>query len=340
MKIGILGGGQLGLMLAEAATKLGDTCIFWDPDPKACINGRFTHICAPFNDTTARDRFLNDIEVITWESENISIDILHNLEQTKPVFPSINLLKISQDRLLEKKYFRSLGIEVANFIPISTPEELTNVPTVLGKSFIIKTRHHGYDGKGQLRVTDKTNLEEANPILSTPCIAEALVKFDYEVSIIAARDTVGTIVFYDLIQNEHQNGILHQSQVVKKHPLTKQAQDIATKVLNDHAYVGVLCIEFFVKSDQLIVNECAPRVHNSGHWSIEGAKTSQFENHIRCITGRPCASTQTLGTPIMTNVIGESMPEWAEKNPQITCHWYGKDIRPGRKCGHFTQINA
>lgn len=339
MTLGILGAGQLSLMLIEASKNYVNSCVVWDPESTACAGQFADFVCGSFLDPEALALFLKKSDMMTWEFENIPAETLKRLKNSKvPIYPTVDSLLVSQDRLQEKQYFRRLGIPTAPFLEINTPEDLQTAATILGYPFILKSRRNGYDGKSQVRLKSNQYLESIEPATCSESIAEGFVQFEREVSIIAARDQFGGIVTYDLVENLHRNGILIQSTVLKNHPLQKSAEAIIKQVLDQFGYIGVLTIEFFVCGDRLIVNEMAPRVHNSGHWSIEGAKTSQFENHIRCVTGHRCGPTTTIGNPVMRNLIGESVPQWAKNDPNNYVHWYNKSVRPGRKCGHITRL--
>lgn len=346
MKVGILGGGQLAQLLAKAGRPLGAQCLVWDPNPDACAASDAGLLCASYNDEKALTQFVQYADVVTWEFENLPIELVRRIAGNMPVFPASSLLELSQDRLREKTYFHTHGMHVAPFCSASSLPDVTHAITTLGTPFVLKTRFEGYDGKGQLVVRDADIVNSAHPehselisLLTHECIAERFVEFDYEVSLIAARDQSGTVVYYDLIKNTHDAGILRKSEVIVDHSLHNDAKRMITKVMHDHNYVGVLTIEFFVCDNALIINESAPRVHNSGHWTIEGAKTSQFENHMRAIMGQPCGPSDTVGDPVMINVIGEPIPKWANDSSDWHIHWYGKTVRPGRKCGHVTTCN-
>ncbi len=341
MILGIIGAGQLSLMLIEASKSYVKSCVVWDSKSDACAGRVANLICGSFLDELALESFLAKSDVVTWEFENIPVSTLTTLQASNvPVYPSVAALLISQDRLKEKEHFQGLGIPTAPFITVNHYNDLLHAADVLGFPFILKSRRNGYDGKSQIRFKSAADLESFDATGLVDSIAEGFVSFDYEVSVIAARDQFGTIMTYDLVENQHKDGILIQSTVLRAHPLQEAAAAIVKRVLEDFNYVGVLTIEFFVCGNALIVNEIAPRVHNSGHWSIEGAETSQFENHIRCVAGHPCGRTTTIGQPVMRNIIGEPIPDWAKNDPANFLHWYGKDILPGRKCGHITRLTS
>ena len=341
MKVGVLGGGQLGRMLALAGVPLGVEFVFYDQDPNACAFGLGRHICGTSDDEEQLKSFAEQIDVVTIESENISVTVLEQLAQHIPVFPNPVALQVAQDRLNEKHFFKELGIPTPEFYPIHSGEDLTRLTGKLSDTLIVKSRRFGYDGKGQARLT---NAADAHKIWSNlgevPLIAEQFINFTREVSIIAVRNARGEFRFYPLAENLHQHGILLRSRAIVNDPLQQCAEDYATRVMQQLNYIGVLAFEFFECDGQLIANEIAPRVHNSGHWTIEGSVTSQFENHIRAILNWPLGDTSTRLDVIMYNLIGE-MPNRDDilNIRGAHLHDYGKTPRPGRKLGHITLCN-
>jgi len=345
MNIGIIGAGQLGRMMALAGYPLGLRFTMLDPNADAsgaqvskCIQGAY-------DDAKALLQLANQVDVITFDVENVPVEAVTPIAQLKPFYPPVTALGASQDRLVEKTLFRKLEIATPEFRTVDSLTDLHQAVNDVGLPGILKTRRLGYDGKGQYRLRTKKDIEAAWNALSTQGIAliyEAFVKFDREVSIIGVRSTQGEIAFYPLTANVHRHGILHYSVAPYRHAsLQQQAEKHLKKLFTHFNYVGVLTIEFFVLSGKLLANEMAPRVHNSGHWTIEGAETSQFENHVRAICGLPLGSTAARGHAGMLNFIG-SLPDQTQllKLPGIHFHHYGKEPRPARKLGHATLVTT
>jgi 5-(carboxyamino)imidazole ribonucleotide synthase len=341
MRIGVIGGGQLGQMLGFAARDLGDECRFLDPadSPPAAACGDV--IQRPFDDQDALAELAASCDVITYEFENVPVSALHAIAGRVPVYPPADALRHSQDRLDEKRLFDALDIPLPGYHAIDSREDLADAADALGLPVVIKTRRLGYDGKGQFQVRDPAQLDAAWQALGTvPLIAEQWVPFDYEVSCIGVRNVDGDVAMYPLSRNVHENGILWTSRSPVDAPgLATLAGDYVRRLLQHLDYVGVLALELFVCGDELRANEFAPRVHNSGHWTIEGSETSQFENHVRAITNRRLGSTASLGHAGMVNLIGE-IPAAARALSTGTLHDYGKSPRPGRKLGHITVTAA
>ena len=341
MRIGIVGGGQLGLMLGEAAAELGMTCTFVDPSdaPPAASAGAV--IKAAFDDAAALEKLAAENDVITYEFENVPVDALEALDTTTPLYPPPAALRSAQDRRVEKDQFVELGIPVPGYHVIDSRDDLDDAVDELGLPLVIKTRRFGYDGKGQFVIREAGDVTEAWETLgSAPLIAEAWVPFDYEVSIIGARTPGGDIVTWPLSRNLHRGGILRVAQSdAADGDLYERASDYVGRLLDHLDYVGVLTLELFVVGDELLANEFAPRVHNSGHWTIEGSETSQFANHILAITGRPLESTATVDWPGMVNIIGE-FPDGMRSldDSRLYLHDYGKAPREGRKLAHVTCV--
>ena len=339
--IGVLGAGQLARMLALAGIPLGFKFIYVDPSHSSPASLLGEQIVAPFEDATALQKLADSSDLITYEFENIPVSVVRKLAQTRSVFPPPIALESSQDRLLEKQFFNQHGIETAPFYPVDDQPSLEQAIAVLKLPLILKTRRFGYDGKGQFLVK---SLEDAitafNQLGQKGIIAEGFVKFDRELSCIAVRGIDGATFFYPLVENFHHEGILRLSLApaqVHAADLNLQASAQVGRILQALDYVGILAVEFFEKEGKLIANEMAPRVHNSGHWTIEGAETSQFENHIRAVAGLPLGDPKPRGFSAMINIIG-SMPD-ATKVLQILgahLHDYGKEPRVGRKLGHLT----
>jgi 5-(carboxyamino)imidazole ribonucleotide synthase len=338
MKVGVLGAGQLGRMLALAGIPMNVEFVLLDPAKDACgqLLGEF--INAPFDDETALQKFVDQVDVVTVEFEHISVKSLEWLGQRVPVYPPPVAVATAQDRLLEKQMFARLGIPTADYKAIDQMDEFIAYCSSRSQQLIAKSRRAGYDGKGQARINADTDLRAAwQELAGVAIIVEDMIDFDREVSIIAVRDRNGETRFYPLCENTHTGGILHCTKVRLNDPMQQQAEDYIQRVMDELDYVGVLTFEYFNCGDQLIANEFAPRVHNSGHWTIEGADTSQFENHVRAICGLSLGSTETLGPVAMINIVGEMPPRDAVLAVE-GAHWhdYGKESRAGRKLGHIT----
>jgi 5-(carboxyamino)imidazole ribonucleotide synthase len=337
MRIGIIGAGQLGQMLGFAARDLGIECRFVDPseNPPAAACG--TVIRAPFDDPAALADLASSCDIVTYEFENVPVDALRAINADVPVYPPADALRHAQDRLDEKQLFVRLDIPLPGFHAVDTRGDLDAAADRLGLPMVIKTRRLGYDGKGQFVVRDRGDLDTAWSRLGTVAlIAEQWVDFDYEVSCIGVRNVDGDIAIYPLSRNVHRDGILSTScSPVDAPRLAGKAEDYVRRLLNHLDYVGTVALELFVHGDELLANEFAPRVHNSGHWSIEGSATSQFENHLRAITNAPLGSTASRGHAGMVNLIGE-IPDAARALEHGVLHDYGKAPRPGRKLGHVT----
>lgn len=341
MTIGILGGGQLGYMLALAGYPLGLHFRFLDPSPEAPVGRIAARVTVPFDDRKALEKFASGLELVTYEFENVPVESARFLERFVPVLPPPAALEAAQDRLIEKQLFQKLGISTTEFVAPKVGEDLEPLLKKLGYPVIIKTRRLGYDGKGQWILRTPDGLAAAKEELpKVPLILEKFVPFTRELSVLAARSRSGEIAVYPLVENHHRDGILRLSIAPAPHvePATqKAAEDAASRLLEELKYVGVLAIELFEHEGKIMANEMAPRVHNSGHWTIEGAVTSQFENHLRAVTGLPLGSTNPIGYSAMLNLIGD-LPEEREvlQVPNAHLHLYGKSPRPGRKLGHVT----
>jgi 5-(carboxyamino)imidazole ribonucleotide synthase len=342
--VGIVGGGQLGMMLAEAGSGLGIGCVALDPTPDAPASRACRQIVAAYDDADALAELAAASDVATYEFENVPARAAGFLARRVPVFPSPEALEVTQDRLREKRLFEEIGLGVASWAPVGSKEELAEAVDLVGTPSVLKTRRFGYDGKGQARVTSADEGADAwRSIGEQPSILEALVPFDRELSIIAVRGRDGTTACYPLVENRHRDGILRAS--IAPAPdvtpdLQAAAERFAARALERLGYVGVIAIELFQVGDQVLGNEIAPRVHNSGHWTIEGAATSQFENHLRAICGLELGPTTRTGYSAMVNLIG-TMPEVRSlpEDPGVHVHAYGKAERPGRKLGHVTVVS-
>lgn len=344
MRIGILGSGQLGMMLALAGAKLGYTFSFYDASTSTCITGLGPATVAPFDDHETLKKFAETCDVITYEFENVPCETARFLASLRPVFPPPRALEVSQDRVVEKEFLKSLGIATPRFIAVSTAEELSAACETLGCPCIVKTRRLGYDGKGQYRIASQADIARAWATLGgTPLIVEGFVPFTRELSVIATRDTHGGIALYPLSSNVHENGILHRSELPAPDvsaEIRDSAHRAVTKVLEALSYVGTLTIELFEVQGTLLANEIAPRVHNSGHATIECVTSSQFENHIRAISGGAVAPVDVVTRAVMYNIVGTHPPlDITRKWPDSYVHLYKKSPRAGRKLGHITLLN-
>jgi len=345
MRLGILGGGQLGRMIALAAYPLGVRCTVLDSAAESCAAHVCDQIRGEFDDLQALYKLVQASDVVTFEFENVPVESARWLAERVPVFPPPRALEVSQDRLVEKAFFQSLGIPTPTFAAIDSRAEFERAIASIGIPSVLKTRRFGYDGKGQFVIREKADVEPAwQKLGGRPLILEAFVPFDRELSILAVRGRDGAIAAYPLVENEHRDGILHRSIAPAadlRGELAERAAEYASRVLAELDYVGVLAIEWFQDGPRLLANEMAPRVHNSGHWTIEGAFTSQFENHVRAVCGLPLGRCDAVGHSAMYNFIG-SVPPAAEvlKHPEASLHDYGKNPRPGRKVGHVTLRTA
>jgi 5-(carboxyamino)imidazole ribonucleotide synthase len=347
--IGILGGGQLGRMLALAAARLGFKCHVFCPEPASPafeVVRRVTE--ADYGDIAALARFADDVDVITYEFESIPAAAAAFLAAQKPVLPDPRVLATTQDRLVEKEFIASLAIPTAPFGAVASAQEIATALDKVGHPAVLKTRRFGYDGKGQALIRRASEAPAAfQAIGAQPAILEAFVGFEREISVVAARSADGRIECFDPTENEHRDHILKVSRV----PATiaprvaEEARGIAARIAQAFDYVGVLAVELFVMPEgsaaPLLVNEIAPRVHNSGHWTIDGASVSQFEQHIRAVAGWPLATPVRHGRVEMINLIGSEVDDYMKwlKTPGAHVHIYGKTaVRPGRKMGHVTRI--
>jgi 5-(carboxyamino)imidazole ribonucleotide synthase len=345
--IGIVGGGQLGRMLAMAAAQLGYKCHIYAPDeapPAAEVSARFTR--GAWDDEEALADFGRSIDVATYEFENIAAGPLSALAAQAPLYPPRRALEIAQDRVSEKEFAASLGGRPPRFAAVGSGEELEAALAEVGTPCVLKTRRFGYDGKGQARITAPQDAAEAwAAVNAAPSIVEAFIDFDAEFSILLCRGADGETVTWPVPRNSHDGGILARSEVpagVELHAAIAEAAALARAVADALDYVGMLTLEFFATHGGALFNEMAPRVHNSGHWTIEGALTSQFENHIRAICGLPLGATDLTAPRVeMRNLLGGDVESWrqilADRSAHL--HLYGKgEGRPGRKMGHVTRL--
>jgi 5-(carboxyamino)imidazole ribonucleotide synthase len=348
--IGILGGGQLARMLALAGARIGLKSHVYSPvadDPAFDVCAG--HTKADFLDEAALAAFADSVDVVTYEFENVPARTAEVLEAHCPVRPNPKVLALTQDRLIEKQFVQSLGVATAPFADAPDVDALARAVTEFGRPSILKTRRFGYDGKGQTKIAEGVDLAEALKSLGeAPCILEGFVPFAKEVSVVAARGLDGEFRAYDLCENVHENHILATTTAPAEvsEATAKAAVDMARRIAEAADYVGVIAVEMFVVRDsdgeRLAVNEIAPRVHNSGHWTLDGAVTSQFEQHMRAIAGMPLGATRRHGRQVvMRNLIGSDADKWAEILAQdgACLHLYGKtESRPGRKMGHVTRV--
>lgn len=343
--IGILGGGQLGRMLSVAAARLGYRTHIFDPAPNPpAADVAYACTTAGYDDVAALAAFAAAVDVITYEFENVPTAALDLLEAQRPIRPNRRALAISQDRILEKQFLRGLGLATAPFAPVASLAELAGALDTIGAPAILKTTRLGYDGKGQVRLTDPAQAGEAWAAMQgAPSVLEGFIAFTHEVSVIAARGLDGSVAAYDPGENVHQGGILRTTTIPARLSPAQRSDAvlIAARILNALDYVGVMGVELFVTPATLIVNEIAPRVHNSGHWTQNGCAVDQFEQHIRAICGLPLGDGSRHSDVVMENLIGDDI----EKVPTIlrerdaALHLYGKGAaRAGRKMGHVNRI--
>jgi 5-(carboxyamino)imidazole ribonucleotide synthase len=331
------------MMLAEAGARIGIECLTLDPAPDSPASRVAPAIVGAYDDETALAHLAAAADVVTYEFENVPVASVLFLAERIQVFPPPESLEFAQDRLLEKTLFEDVGLAVAPFSPVASKEELFEALDVIGVPSVLKTRRLGYDGKGQVRLESVDEAEDAwRSVAEVPSILESLVPFERELSIIGVRGQDGEVAFYPLVENVHRDGILRVSTAPAPDVtpgLQAMAERHALAVMERLGHVGVLAIELFAVGEELLGNEMAPRVHNSGHWTIEGAATSQFENHLRAICGLELGSTSLSAYSAMVNLIGSTPPEGSfELGPGVHLHLYGKASRPGRKIGHVTVI--
>lgn len=347
--LGIIGGGQLARMIALAAADLGIRCHIFAPETEnPAFDVAAARTVAAYEDEAALARFADAVDVVTYEFENVPAATAAFLSQRKPLHPGARALAVTQDRLSEKNFVAELGLEVAPFRAVDTLADLEAAVAALGRPSVLKTRRFGYDGKGQVKILAGTDLAEAYEAIGRqPAVLEGFVTFAREVSVVAARGTDGTFAAFDLCENEHRDHILAFTRVPAQVSVATQAAAIeaARKIGEALGYVGVFAVELFVvgegASERVVVNEIAPRVHNSGHWTSEGAQTSQFHQHVRAVCGFPLGSAERRGRVEMENLIGDAALRWREllAQPGAHLHLYGKQsARPGRKMGHVTRV--
>ena len=343
--IGILGGGQLGRMLSVAASRLGYRCHIFDPAPNPPAGDvAFAVTTAAWDDESALADFAAKVDVITFEFENIPTETLDYLEALRPIRPGRQALAVSQDRLHEKEFLQALSLRTAPFAAVDSLDDLRAALREIGPQAILKTRRMGYDGKGQARLDGPDDAEAAWAAMDgASAILEGFVSFTHEVSVIAARGLSGEVAAFDPGENLHKSGILRETRVPARLSGAQRSDAVllAAKILNKLEYVGVMGVELFVTKAGLIVNEIAPRVHNSGHWTQNGCVIDQFEQHIRAVTGLPLGDGGRHADVVMENLIGDDMDRLAEllRDKDVALHLYGKpEIRAGRKMGHINRI--
>ena len=346
-RIGILGGGQLGRMLSVAASRLGFVTHIYEPGanpPAAQVADHCT--TASYQGAAALRAFAQSVDVITYEFENIPTGALDILESIKPIYPNREALGVSQDRITEKEYLNNLGLTTAPYAQVDTLSDLKDATDKVGLPAILKTRRFGYDGKGQARLKSENDIETAySEMAGAPSVLEGFITFTREISVIAARGINGEIACYDPGENVHRDGILHTTTIPAEIPamMAMDAALMAGKILNALDYVGVMGVEMFVTAQGLIVNEIAPRVHNSGHWTQNGCAVDQFEQHIRAVAGWPLGDGSRYVDVVMENLIGDDMDRIPElsKDPKVSLHLYGKaDVKKGRKMGHVNRVTS
>jgi 5-(carboxyamino)imidazole ribonucleotide synthase len=341
MKIGVIGAGQLGRMLALAGYPLALQFRFLDSNADSPGGQVAPIVTGAFDDPQSLEHLAAAVDLVTYEFENVPVAALQKVAQTHPVWPPVDALRVSQDRLLEKQLFEKLKIPTPPFRAVDSLDDLRAAVRDIALPCVLKTRRLGYDGKGQRYLRKPADVDAAwEALAGVPLILEGFIDFEREVSVVGVRSTTGEVRAYPIVANTHRDGILRVTLAPHRHPALQRAAEAHMKrVMKHFGYAGVLTIEFFVRRGKLVANEMAPRVHNSGHWTIEGAATSQFENHLRAILGLPLGDTRPVGHCAMVNFIGR-MPQRADLLAMPGVHWhdYGKEPRPGRKIGHCTIV--
>ena len=342
--LGVLGGGQLGRMMAQAAARLDTRFRFWDPSEDACAAPFGEHLRAPYDDPDAARRFCEGLDAATYEFENIPADTARAIAERVPLRPSARSIELTQDRLTEKNFLRDAGATPAPFAPVASAVELDAALASLGRPAVLKTRRFGYDGKGQAVIRRDADLPAARQLAtSAPCVLESFIDFTRELSVVAVRTTTGDVATYPVTENIHAGGILRASiapAAGRPRPDADGATDIAVRIAEALDHVGALCVELFDTPAGLLVNEIAPRVHNSGHWTIDATPCSQFENHVRAVLGMELGDASATAPAVMLNLIGDlpGQDDVAAIDPDARLHLYGKAPRPGRKVGHITLV--
>lgn len=350
--LGMLGGGQLGRMFTIAARTMGYEVLVLDPD-KESPAGKLatTHICADYSDQTALDKIAKSCDAITTEFENVPASTLEALAKTKPVRPGAKAISIAQDRIQEKNFLKDNGFYTAPFSVINSLEDLQNNITEIGTPAILKVSRFGYDGKGQFGINDESDIEKAWETLEgEACVLEQRMPLDIEVSVVLARGLQGEVITYPVSENIHEDGILDVSVVPARidNELESKVLTVAKEIAIALDYVGIMAVEFFISNGELLVNEIAPRPHNSGHYTLDACITDQFEQQVRAVCGLPLGDTSLLSPVVMINMLGDiwhggNAPKWQKllDHPNVKLHLYGKrEARPGRKMGHFNVLSS
>lgn len=337
--VGIFGGGQLGRMLALAGIPLGFRFRFLEPKTDCPVRGLGEVIHAEYDDPVALEAFGEGLDVATYEFENVPVASVRSVAAAAPVLPPASALEVAQDRLREKEAFLRLGIPTAPFRAVDDRSDLDEAVHALGLPAVLKTRRFGYDGKGQHVLREPADVDVVwKAVGGVPLLLESFVEFLRELSILSVRGRTGEVAHYPLAENEHREGILRLSRAPApsaSHSLTREAERVGRVILEDLDYVGVLAVELFETESGLLANELAPRVHNTGHWTQDGAVTSQFENHLRAITGLSLGSTEPRGRTAMVNIVGSALDSAGVAGLRgAHLHLYGKEPCPGRKIGH------
>ena len=344
MKLGVLGGGQLGRMLALAGAPLGISCRFLDPKESPCAAAWGEHVRADYDDEQAIERFCAGLDAATYEFENVPARAVEMIAERVPVRPGGRSLEMTQDRVIEKAFIRGTGTTTAPYAEVNDAGALNAALERIGRPAVLKTRRFGYDGKGQSLIREGDDLTEARALASDrSCVLEGFVRFTRELSVVTVRAPNGDTASLPVAENLHRGGILRATvaPAPESERIASEAERIGREIARALGHIGALCIELFETPDGLIVNEIAPRVHNSGHWSIDGARTSQFENHLRAVAGWPLGSPEAIAPSVMLNLIGD-LPSPADIlaiDREARVHLYGKRPRPGRKVGHVTLLD-
>ncbi len=341
----MLGGGQLGRMAAAAALRLGYHCHVYAQDAREpAVEAASAATIGAWDDEAALARFADAVDVITLEFENVPVEAARFLAARKPLRPGVEALAIAQDRIAEKTFLNGIGVETARWARVDSPATLEAATQAVGVPAILKVARQGYDGKGQIRISDPQVADTAWASLGrAPCVLEGIVDFEREISVVLARGQDGVVAAYPAVENRHENGILQETIAPATLPpiLAEEAQATAERIAEKLDYVGVLAVEYFIDGPRLLVNEIAPRPHNSGHWTMDACYVCQFEQQIRAVAGLPLGPTIRHSNAVMTNLIGEAVLEWQTHiaDPGAHLHLYGKsEIRPGRKMGHVTRV--
>lgn len=339
MKIGILGAGQLSRMLALSGIPMGLEFEFYSPETENCVSSLGKVTVGAYDDWAQLNAFASRCDVVTFENENIPFETLRDLDEKTVVYPKAKAIQQSQDRLVEKTLFKLLDIPTVPFRAIESRDDLMAFIEEVGYPLILKTRRNGYDGKGQYKIESINDIDNINIIGKTPLIVEKMINYNREISIIGVRSQSRDTAFYDICENQHVNGVLHKTLNKQRDPRMPLAKNYLTKLMNELNYFGVITLELFDTNDGLLANEIAPRVHNSGHWTIEGTVCSQFANHIRAIAGYQLGATDSHGTYEMINMLGKvADPLEVLSKPHQTFHDYQKTPKPGRKMGHIVTV--